>query len=203
MQRNTKYLLALTLLLPMFAGCAGKQKTPESTGSNYSQCPKPDWVDAPQCEAGLCAVGIGKSQDYGFARTTAEADGREKLVQMLATDVRNLFERLVEENQALTKTGSSSGFSFDQNTSQQLAAETISGARPLSYYDDCVHGHVAALMVLTPDDVVRQMKRTMAKAIQASHDLHRAKKDAATAKMNALIDERYKGKHGAEAAPMP
>lgn len=157
----------------------------------------------PMCEGGICAVGIGKSADYGFARTKAEADGREKLAQTLSSDVRNLFERLMEENRDFAAPDASSGFAFASNTSQQLTAAIISGARPQLYYDDCVNGSVYTLMTLAPEDVTRQMKQAMSQAIRETHAVNRKLKDKAVDRMNALVDERYKGAHGVSAAPMP
>lgn len=171
-------------------GCAGRQ-VETSQRALYRDCPRPSWAEQPMCEGGLCAVGIGKSMDYGFARTKAEADARDKLAHTLESDVRGLLEKYVEENRELTVNGGSSGFEFSNQVSQQLASIVLRGSRVQAYYDDCVRDSVYTLMVLEPEALVAQLQDAMAKAAEKTHLFNKAQAREAIDRMNRLIEDRY------------
>lgn len=191
------------LVASLLVGCGSVKNTPPGTSAvSYNACPRPDWVDNVSCEGTLCAVGIGKSMDYGFAREKAEADGQNKLAKMLQVEVRNLFEQLKQENRDFVNPDDTAGFEFTDSVTQQLTRATLSGARPAHYYNDCVQGSVYAMMTLMPERVAANLKAAVNDAAQRSMALNKARKEQAVERMNALIDQREAQDFAAQGAGM-
>ena len=184
-------LVLVGILGALLVGCGGVKNTPPGTSAvSYAACARPPWVDNVDCEGKMCAVGVGKSMDYGFAREKAEADGQNKLARMLQVEVRNLFEQLKQENRDFVNTDDTAGFEFTESVTQQLTRATLSGARPVHYYNDCVQGTVYAMVVLEPERVASSLKAAISDAAKRSAALNKALKDKAVDRMNALIDQR-------------
>lgn len=192
MKFHNVLLVSLIVLGLMAPACYRNTRNtpPGTTPSMYRDCPRPSWVDNINCEGGLCAIGVGKSQDYGFARDKAEANGLDKLAQALEVEVRHLFEQLKEENRSFVAEDESTGFAFTTSTTQHLTAAVLSGARATGYYNDCVTGDVYALMVLDFDVLQAQLKKAVASAAEETHALNRELKEQAIDRMNAIIDQR-------------
>lgn len=199
--------LSIAFMLALALGsvaCAGRNANtpPGTTAGDYRACPRPDWADNPSCEGGLCAVGIGKSMDYGFAREKAEADGRAKLAQMLESEVSRLFEQLKLENREFTDAAASAGFDVARSVNRQLTSTTLTGSRPVSYYNDCVRGYEYALMVLDFELLQSSLKGAMKEAAGQIQNLRQDQLNSALSDMDGLLEKRRAQRFAQDATSM-
>lgn len=151
-------LTVLSATLVLAAGCL---RSPQAlSGPSYLQCPEPSWVKHPRYERGFAAVGFGKSESHDFAVTKAETAARARLAAIVETHVRTLFEKLIEERRPLGEGGQTSGSELASQVLRLMSDTTLYGSRATDYYDDCVRGEVAALVVLDHGSFIRTLERT-------------------------------------------
>lgn len=204
MKKQSFVLSVLFYLCLAVGGCGAHRSTsPGTTPNDYRACPRPNWVDSVGCEGGLCAIGVAKSMDYGFAREKAEAAARNQLASALDVEVRNLFEQLKEENRNFIDDAASSGLEFTSSVTQQLTATIMSGSTATNYYSDCVTGDVYALMVLNFDLLESNLKRAVQTAAEQTQTFNRELTRQAVDRMNVIIDQRRDEKFASRAGSLP
>ncbi|NOZ86599.1 MAG: hypothetical protein GXP49_10080 [Deltaproteobacteria bacterium] len=188
--------LALTVFLvtgsaALIFSCGGNTKS-DQPADPYAKCPKPAWVDNPNMEGGLTAVGIGRSHGgKGRARDKAVNAGRTELARILRTKVQAMTDRFFQETEDDMQPDHSTAIDFTRDVSRQLTDATLRGSRVIQYWTDCTTGEEYALVGLDTAAVVAEAKKAARAAAEAKALFIENKANEALEKMDSAIDKAF------------
>jgi hypothetical protein len=185
-------LLAVLGVAVMVLGCGGGDTKADAAADPYAKCPKPAWVDTPNLEGGLTAVGIGRSHGGKMqARNKAVNAGRTELSRMLKVKVQAMTDRFFQETSDMMNPDHSTAIDFTRDVSRQLTQSVLAGSRALQYWTDCTTNEEYALVGLDPAAVAAEAKKVAEAIAQQKAMFIENKANEAIEKMDEAIDKAF------------